>query len=272
MTVGNGLTTELRTLQRPSPPATPPRSGRHAAGPRRATRPGSGDVRGRVEGFLRGRDGDPRWVRPSLLVLLVGTALLYLWNLGASGTANDYYAAAVQAGTQSWKALLFGSLDSSNFITVDKPPAALWVMGLSGRIFGFSSWSLLAPQALMGVASVGLLYLAVRRWAGHGTGLLAGTALALTPVAVLMFRFDNPDALLVLCLVAAAYAVVRAVDTAQRRGRGGWSPPARSWASASSPRCCKRSWCCPRSPRCSCSPRGSRGAAGSPSSAPRRSR
>ena len=155
-----------------------------------------------------------RWERPALLALLAGTALLYLWNLSASGYANDFYAAAVQAGTQSWKAWLFGSLDSGNAITVDKPPASLWVMVLSARIFGFSSWSLLVPQALMGVASVALLRAAVRRWAGPVAGLLAGAALALTPAAVLMFRFDNPDALLVLLLVAGAYATVRAIDAA----------------------------------------------------------
>src|SRR5206468_8100536 len=130
------------------------------------------------------------WHRPALAVLLVGTAVLYLWNLGASGYANDFYAAAVQAGTQSWKALFFGSLDPSNFITVDKPPAALWIMALSGRIFGFSSWSMLAPQALEGVAAVGLLYASVRRWFGSGAALLAGGIFALTPVAVLMFRFN----------------------------------------------------------------------------------
>jgi len=159
----------------------------------------------------------PRWARPALLVLLGATALLYLWGLGAAGYANEYYAAAVQAGTQSWKALLFGSLDSGNAITVDKPPAALWLMGLSGRLFGFSSWSMLLPQALLGVASVALLVAAVRRTGGAAAGLLAGTMLALTPVAALMFRFNNPDALLVALLVAAAYAVVRAVDGAPRR-------------------------------------------------------
>ena len=94
----------------------------------------------------------------SLVALLVGTALLYLWNLGASGYANDFYAAAVQAGTKSWKAFFFGSFDSSNFITVDKPPASLWPMELSGRIFGFNSWSMLVPQALMGVPRSWLLY------------------------------------------------------------------------------------------------------------------
>jgi 4-amino-4-deoxy-L-arabinose transferase-like glycosyltransferase len=157
------------------------------------------------------------WARPALAGLLVATAVLYLWGLGASGYANDFYAAAVQAGTKSWKALFFGSLDSSNFITVDKPPASLWMMGLSGRIFGFSSWSMLVPQALEGVASVGLLYAAVRRWHGPGAGLLAGAILALTPVATLMFRFNNPDALLVLLLVAAAYCTVRATEKAGTR-------------------------------------------------------
>ena len=112
----------------------------------------------------------PRWERPGLLALLVGTAVLYLWALGSLGWANEFYAAAVQAGTQSWKALLFGSLDAGNAITVDKPPAAMWVMALSGRLFGFNSWSMLVPQALMGVASVALLYAAVRRTSGPGAG------------------------------------------------------------------------------------------------------
>ncbi len=156
----------------------------------------------------------PRWELPALLGLLAATALLYLWDLSASGTGNDFYAAAAQAGTQDWKALLFGSLDAGNVITVDKPPAALWLMALSGRVFGFSSWSMLAPQALAGVASVFLLHKAVRRWSGPAAGLLAGAALALTPVAALMFRFNNPDALLVLLLVAAAYCAVRAVEVA----------------------------------------------------------
>jgi 4-amino-4-deoxy-L-arabinose transferase-like glycosyltransferase len=172
---------------------------------------------GRFARLLRGPAEDPRWARPALLVLLAGTALLYLWDLGASGNANSFYAAAVQAGTQSWKAWLFGSLDSGNAITVDKPPAAFWVMGLSARIFGFNSWSMLVPDALAGVASVGLLHAAVRRWSGPGAGLFAGAALALTPVAALMFRFNNPDAILVLLLVAGAYAVVRATEKASAK-------------------------------------------------------
>ena len=170
--------------------------------------------RGRL---LGGPASGPAWYRPALLALLLGAALLYLWDLSSSGFANSFYAAAVQAGSKSWKAWFFGSLDSSNFITVDKPPGALWVMGLSARIFGFSSWSLLVPQALEGVAAVGLLAATVRRAAGPAAGLIAGAVLALTPAAVLIFRFDNPDAFLVLLLVAAAYCVTRALEGARTR-------------------------------------------------------
>ncbi|MCW3033972.1 MAG: glycosyl transferase, partial [Solirubrobacterales bacterium] len=159
----------------------------------------------------------PSWARPALLALLALTALAYVWDLSASGYANSFYAAAVQAGTKSWKAMFFGSLDSSSFITVDKPPASLWVMALSGRIFGFSSWSMLLPQALEGVAAVALLHAAVKRWFGAAAGLIAGTVFALTPVAALMFRFNNPDALLVLMLVAAAYCLVRALEAGSTR-------------------------------------------------------
>jgi 4-amino-4-deoxy-L-arabinose transferase-like glycosyltransferase len=163
------------------------------------------------------RRRDPAWARPAFFGLLALTALLYLWNLSRNGYANDFYAAAVQAGTKSWKAFFFGSFDSSNFITVDKTPASLWVMELSARIFGFNSWSLLVPQALEGVGSVAVLYCAVRRWFGSGAALLAGLVLALTPAAALIFRFNNPDALLVLLMTAAGYCVMRAVERDRTR-------------------------------------------------------
>jgi 4-amino-4-deoxy-L-arabinose transferase-like glycosyltransferase len=155
--------------------------------------------------------------RTGLLLLLVGSAALFLWNLGASGWANPYYSAAALAGSKDWMAFLFGSFDAGNAITVDKTPASLWVMSLSVRLFGFSSWSILVPQALEGVAAVWLLYLTVRRRAGPIGGLVAGAILALTPVATLMFRFNNPDALLTLLLVAAAYATLRGTETASTR-------------------------------------------------------
>src|ERR1700741_1494092 len=171
----------------------------------------------RVPRLVGGPDTRPRWALPALFGLLALTALLYLWDLTRNGWANDFYAAAVQAGTKSWKAFFFGSFDQASFITVDKTPASLWVMELSGRIFGFSQWSMLAPEALEGVASVALLYAAVRRWFGPAAGLIAGLVLALTPVAALMFRFNNPDALLVLLMTAAAYALVRAIENGRTR-------------------------------------------------------
>ncbi len=153
-----------------------------------------------------------RWERPVLVALLLGTALLYLWDLSSSGYANSFYSAAAQAGSQSWRAFLYGASDAAGSITVDKPPASLWVMALSIRAFGLSSWSILVPQALMGVATVGLLWSSVRRRFSAPAALLTGLTFALTPVAALMFRFNNPDALLVLLLVGAVWATMRAVD------------------------------------------------------------
>jgi 4-amino-4-deoxy-L-arabinose transferase-like glycosyltransferase len=167
--------------------------------------------------LVRGPVEDPAWARPALLALLAATGLLYLWGLGASGWANGFYSAAVQAGSTSWKAFFFGSFDSSNFITVDKPPASLWIMDLSARVFGVNAWSILVPQALEGVAAVGLLYAAVRRRFTPAAGLIAGAVLALTPVATLMFRFNNPDALLTLLMVGGAYATLRAVESGNTR-------------------------------------------------------
>ena len=136
---------------------------------------GRSDVRAaQLRRLWRGHENDPAWVRPSVFALVVGTALLYLWNLSASGWANSFYAAAVKAGSQSWEAMFYGSLDKSNFITVDKPPASLWVMDVSARVFGFSSWSVLAPQAIEGALSVLLLYLTVRRWPVHAPGCWPG--------------------------------------------------------------------------------------------------
>ncbi|MFI8971885.1 glycosyltransferase family 39 protein [Nocardia asteroides] len=152
-----------------------------------------------------------RWELPALGLLLIGTLVAYLINLSANGWANDFYAAAVQAGSQSWTAFFFGSSDAANSITVDKPPASLWVMELSVRLFGLNSWSMLVPQVLLGVATVATLWAAVRRAFGPAAGLIAGTVLAVTPVAALMFRFNNPDALLVLLMTAAAWAMTRAV-------------------------------------------------------------
>lgn len=163
-------------------------------------------------------DPGPRWARPALYGLLLAVGLAYFWNLSASGYANSFYSAAVQAGSQSWKALFFGSLDSANAITVDKPPAALWPMALSVRLFGLNSWAILAPQVLLALATAAVLNTAVRRRFGPVAGLIAVGVFALTPVAALMFRFNNPDALLALLMTVTVWCVLRALE----RGRTAW--------------------------------------------------
>ncbi|MGW2505763.1 glycosyltransferase family 39 protein [Streptomyces sp. NPDC001588] len=195
------------------PPAAP--------GPTDAPAPGSGagePMGPLVRRLWRGRPEDPRWARPALLGLLLATALLYLYNLSASGYANSFYSAAAQAGSTSWKAFFFGSLDAGNAITVDKPPAALWPMALSVRIFGLHSWTILAPEVVMGVLTVAVVYAAVRRRFSPAAGLISGAVLALTPVAALMFRFNNPDALLALLMALTVHFVLRALED----GRTKW--------------------------------------------------
>ncbi|GAA2481506.1 glycosyltransferase family 39 protein [Terrabacter carboxydivorans] len=169
---------------------------------------------GRLRRLWRGSDADPSWARPALLGLLLLTLVLYTWNLTSSGYANSFYSAAVQAGSDSWKAFFYGSSDAANSITVDKPPASLWVMALSVRLLGLSSFAILLPQALMGVATVGVVYATVRRQFGAVAGLIAGAVLALTPVAALMFTFNNPDALLTLLMALGAWATIKAIEQA----------------------------------------------------------
>jgi 4-amino-4-deoxy-L-arabinose transferase-like glycosyltransferase len=154
---------------------------------------------------------------PELAGLLVLAGVLYLWALDRNGFANEYYSAAVRSMTTSWHAFFYGSFDASGVMTVDKPPLALWVQALSARIFGFSSWSLLVPQALMGMATVALTYDLTKRQFGRVAGFVAGLALVLTPITVAISRHNNPDALLVLCCTAALWCVVRAFADGRTR-------------------------------------------------------
>ncbi len=155
--------------------------------------------------------------RPELFALMAAAAVLYLWALGRNGMANEYYAAAVKSMSTSWHAFLYGSFDSGGVMTVDKPPLALWAQALSVRVFGYSSWSMLVPQALMGVATVGLVYDLTRRRFGRIAGSVAGLALVLTPITVAIARHNNPDALLVLCVTAALWFLVRGLEDGRTR-------------------------------------------------------
>ena len=157
------------------------------------------------------------WV--AVMLLMLAAAFVFFWNLTASGYANEFYSAAAQAGSKSWEAFLWGSLDAGNAITVDKPPASIWLMALSVRLFGLSSFAILLPQPLMGVACTYLLYATARRVWGNAAGIVAGIVFITTPVAALMFRFNNPDALLILLMLGAAACVLRGLELpADRHG------------------------------------------------------
>ncbi len=163
------------------------------------------------------REASGSWVTVALVAIAALATVLNTWSLSANGYGNSYYAAASLAASKSWSAAFFGSLDAGNFITVDKPPLATFVSGLSVRLFGLSPWSVLLPQAIAGVAAVVILFQTVRRSFGPVAAVIAGVVMALTPVAVLIFRQNQPDALLTLLLVAAAAVFWRGVETGRMR-------------------------------------------------------
>ncbi|WP_256333510.1 glycosyltransferase family 39 protein [Streptomyces sp. cf386] len=165
----------------------------------------------------------PRWAAPAALgAILLLAAVLYGWALGSLGWGNSYYSAAVKSMGQSWTNFLFGAYDPAGVVTVDKPPAALWPQVISTKIFGLHGWAVILPQTLEGVAAVLVLHRTVRRWAGEGAGLLAALVLTLTPITVAINRDNNPDTLLVLTLVAAAYALTRALRAPAGRSALWW--------------------------------------------------
>lgn len=133
----------------------------------------------------------PRWSLPVLLAILALAAVLYSWNLSGS-SLNSFYSAAVLSGTQSWKAWFFGSLDAGNFLTVDKPPLALMVMGLSCRVFGYGTWQMMAPVAVAALATIWILHASVKRVFGHAAAAVAALVLALTPITVAINRTTTP--------------------------------------------------------------------------------
>jgi 4-amino-4-deoxy-L-arabinose transferase-like glycosyltransferase len=174
-------------------------------------------ARSSIRRLARGREADPAWSRPLLWLVAVLAGALAFWGLTRNGYANTYYAEAAQAASRSWKAWLTNAVDTSGSDSLDKGPLSNMLMGLSGRLLGFSTFTMLAPEALCGVGAVLLLHNTVKRALGHRAAILAALMLALTPIFVAMSRFDNPDALLVLLEVAAAWALVRALQSGRTR-------------------------------------------------------
>ena len=150
------------------------------------------------------------WFFAGVVALAFG---LYAWGLSGNGLGNTYYSAAVRGMAHSWHDFFFASFDPGGYISVDKPPLAVWIGALSVRAFGYSSWSLLLPSAVAGAASVGVLWATVRRWFGVGAATVAGLVLAFTPISASVNRLNLPEPFMILLLVAAAWAVLRALDS-----------------------------------------------------------
>ncbi|MBK3637866.1 glycosyltransferase family 39 protein, partial [Streptomyces sp. MBT97] len=181
----------------------------HPSAPSAAAPPGSAPTAPETAPQAPPPDRAPRWSLPALIAILVLAAVLYGWNLSGS-SLNSYYSAAVYSGTQSWKAWFFGSLDAGNFITVDKPPFALMIMGLSCRIFGFGTWQMMLPEVAAALGTIWILHSSVKRAFGHAAAAVAALVLALTPITVAINRDNNPDTVLVLLMVAGAALALRA--------------------------------------------------------------
>lgn len=147
-----------------------------------------------------------------LAAMLAATLLSYLMGLDHNGWGNPFYAATAQAGARDWTAFFFGSQDWNNVITVDKPPLSLWPVALSVRIFGLSSWSVLIPQALMGTATVWLLWATVRRVFPAAVAFIAAMICATAPVFFLMSRYNNPEPMMGLLIGQGLYFGVRAAE------------------------------------------------------------
>ena len=158
-----------------------------------------------------------RWWERTLFgaIILLGAGLRF-WRLDQNGYGTEYYSAAVRSMMPSWHNFLYNSFDPAGFVSVDKPPIALWIQVLSAKLFGFHGLSLLLPQVLEGVAAIGLVYYLVRRHFGSAAGLLAGLFLALTPISVAIDRANNTDSCLILVLLLAAWGLLRATETGRR--------------------------------------------------------
>ena len=153
----------------------------------------------------------------ALLLILCLAGFLSAYNIQNQGYSNEFYAASVKSMLVSWKNFFFVSLDPGGWVTVDKPPVSLWVQAAFAKVFGFSGWSILLPEALAAVASVLVLYHAVKRHFGAAAGLLSALALALSPIFIVVGKTNNTDSVLILFMLLSAWAMSVAADTGKLR-------------------------------------------------------
>jgi len=156
-----------------------------------------------------------RWAALALIAALA--AALRLVDLDAV-RLDPFYDAAVRSMGVSWHNFFFGAYEPGGSVSIDKPPVDLWLQVASVKLFGWGSASLKLPEALAGTLSVPLLYAAIKRPFGAIAGLVAALALAVLPIEVITARSDTMDAVMMLLLVLALFAVVRACET----GKTAW--------------------------------------------------
>ncbi len=156
----------------------------------------------------------PFWILIGILAL---SFFLNFWNIGQNGTGNAYYAACVKSMTQSWHNFFFASFDPAGMVSVDKPPLGLWMQALSCKVFGYSGWAMLLPQALAGTLSCLLIYLLTSRYFQKPAGLTAAFLFAVTPSVVLVSRNSTMDMQLIFWLLLSVWFLMKSIDTGKWR-------------------------------------------------------
>ena len=151
--------------------------------------------------------------RLGLAAILALAAWLRLWQLGQNGFGRQYYAAGVRSMLGSWHNFFYNAFDPAGFVSLDKPPVAIWLQVAGAKLLGFSAFGVMLPQVLMGLAAVALVHHLVARRFGRMAGLLAALFLALTPISVAADRSNNTESCLILVLLLAAWALLRAAET-----------------------------------------------------------
>lgn len=158
---------------------------------------------------VTGRSWDPRWGW-SVAGLALVTLFVTAWGVG--GSMSDYYASIALSMSKSWSNFFFGAMDPAGTVTLDKIPGSFWIPALSVRVFGFSPWAVIVPNALAASASVVVVCVTARRWAGPLAGLTAGAVVATTPILVAVARSNQPETFFVLALALTAWAANKALD------------------------------------------------------------
>ena len=148
------------------------------------------------------------------LTLVAAVAVLArTWQLSQNDFGRQYYAAGVRSMLESWHNFLFNAFDPAGFVSIDKPPVAIWLQVASAKLFGFGALSIMAAQVIAGLAAVLIVYALVRKYWGGTAAAIAALSLALSPINVAVDRSNNTESCLILVLLAAVWLGMRAAET-----------------------------------------------------------